>query len=163
MKPVPILLIEDDDNDVFFFERAIKKAELSAHLTVLRDGQAAIEYFTGTNDFADRAKHPLPWLTFLDLNLPQKHGLEVLRFLRESNEIDKMPVIVLTSSTSEQDIREAYNLGANSYFTKPSDADKLVDLLKQIEVYWLKMSKLPPACKGRAPLLSNPGGSEERK
>ena len=143
----PLLLIEDDENDVLFFERAVRKASAPFAVHVLRDGAAAIEYFRGEREFADRNKHPLPCLTFLDLNLPLKHGLEVLKSLRENSEIERTPVIVLTSSLADQDIREAYNLGANSYVAKPASADRLVDILLEVQAHWFGVAVLPGSCE----------------
>src|SRR5206468_2292026 len=115
MTDLPILLVEDDSNDVFFFERAAKKAGLIAPIHVLRDGHEAVTYLNGDGIYADRNAHPFPILMVLDLNLPQRHGLEVLRWLRQCKSCRTLLVIVLTSSRSELDIHEAYELGANSY------------------------------------------------
>src|SRR6476660_732111 len=121
MLELPILLVEDDPNDVFFFERAAKKAGIGVPVHTVRDGQEAVNYLTGEGVYADREVHPFPVLMVLDLNLPQRHGLEVLRWLRNCKTCRTLLVIVLTSSRSELDIHEAYELGANSYLVKPSD------------------------------------------
>jgi DNA-binding response OmpR family regulator len=144
MNDCAILLVEDDDNDVFFFEYALSKADVEVALHVVRDGQQAMDYLSGKGEFADRQLHPLPRLAILDLNLPRKHGLDVLRFLRtHSPASDKCPIVVLTSSNSERDIRDAYHLGANSYLVKPGDTDALVRLVKLIHEYWLGANRLP--------------------
>jgi CheY-like chemotaxis protein len=140
----PILLVEDDANDVFFFERALHKAEVPSPMTVVSDGQEAIDLLAGKEGFADREKFPLPCLIVLDLNLPRKNGLQVLDWIRQNPEFEPVIVIVFTSSTSEQDMRDAYRLGANSYLVKPSDPDELVDLVKLISLYWLGANQSPP-------------------
>src|ERR1700759_4051699 len=99
-----ILLVEDDDNDVFFFQRAVKKTEWNCRLQIARDGDQAIEYLSSDGSFSDRNAHPLPSLVLLDLNLPHKHGLEVLRWIRASAMDTAVPVVILTSSIAERDI-----------------------------------------------------------
>ena len=141
----PILLVEDDENDVFFFEHAMKEAEFIHPLRIARNGGEAIDYLAGAGAFADRARFPLPCMVLLDLNLPRQHGLEVLRWFREHAPDRTVPVIVLTSSTSDQDMREAYRLGANSYLNKPSQPDELVALVRAVKEFWFHHNRLPPA------------------
>jgi DNA-binding response OmpR family regulator len=143
MNTFPILLVEDDENDIFFFERAYKKAGITNPLHIVRDGDEAIQYLSGKEAFADREKFPLPSLIVLDLNLPLKHGLEVLKWLREKRDFDTLVVVVLTSSQSEMDMRQAYKLGANSYLVKPSDPDKLTDIARLVSDYWLRTNQAP--------------------
>lgn len=138
----PIFLIEDDENDVFFFERAAKKAELRQPLAIARDGREAVERLQKSNGGT-----ALPCLVVLDLNLPQRNGLEVLEWLRAQPSLKRIPVIVLTSSTSDKDIQQAYDLGANSYLVKPGDPDKLVALARLIKEYWLTANQMPPGVK----------------
>jgi CheY-like chemotaxis protein len=135
----PILLIEDDENDVFFFERAIKKAEIRQPMVTVRDGREAVDYFQKT-----APANAVPCLIILDLNLPQRNGLEVLEWLRAQPPFKAVPVVVLTSSTSDKDIQQAYETGANSYLVKPGDPDKLVALVKLVKDYWLMANQLPP-------------------
>jgi CheY-like chemotaxis protein len=144
MKLPSILLVEDDENDIFFLQRAFEKAQIAAPLHIVRDGQEAIDYFCGNGSFSDRIKNPLPCLTLLDLNLPRKHGFEVLQSLHGNPDFDKSPIVILTSSTSEEDMRQAYNLGANSYLLKQNDPNKLVSMAKGISAYWLEMNQFPP-------------------
>ncbi len=143
MNESPILLVEDDANDAFFFQRAMKEADFTHPLQVARDGTEAIDYLTGTGAFADRAQFPLPCLIVLDLNLPRQHGLEVLRWIRGRDANNTVPVVVLTSSTSERDLREAYRDGANSYLNKPSDPDELVALVSALKGYWFGLNRVP--------------------
>jgi DNA-binding response OmpR family regulator len=146
MSGYPILLVEDDANDVFFFKRAMKLAEISYPLRVVRDGREAIAYFSGGTGFEDRATHPLPCLVILDLNLPHKNGLEVLQWIRSSAPDPVVPVVVLTSSTAELDMREAYRFGANSYLVKPSQPENLIEVLRALKLYWFDFNRVPGPC-----------------
>ena len=143
MNSDPILLVEDDENDVFFFERAIKLAPVTHPLHVARDGDEAVAYLSGAGAFCNRAQFPLPALVVLDLNLPHKPGLEVLKWIRESAPEKAVPVVVLTSSTSERDIQQAERLGANSFLNKPSHPDVLVELVRGLNRDWLTGSGVP--------------------
>ncbi|MDO8544573.1 MAG: response regulator [Opitutaceae bacterium] len=137
MSAAPILLVEDDENDVFFFERALKRAGCTHPVHVARDGEEAIAYFTKAGAAADRASRlPLPCLTLLDLDLPRMAGLEVLEWIREHMADLTVPVIVLTASTSKRAMREAYRLGAKSCLLKPSHPDELVKLVQALKGYW---------------------------
>jgi CheY-like chemotaxis protein len=130
MNASPILLVEDDVNDVFFFERAVKKAGVPRGVQVARDGQEAVVYLSGEGEFADRKKYPLPCLVVLDLNMPNKNGFEVLEWLRQTSALDRLPAVILTSSQAEKDRQRAYDLGAKAYYVKPSDPAQLVEILK---------------------------------
>lgn len=151
----PILLVEDDENDAFFFERAVKKTGLPHALRVVRDGQEAIHYLGGTGNYTDRAAHPLPGLLVLDLNLPVKHGLEVLQWLRARPETRSIVVIVLTSSIDVLDLHEAYSFGANSYLVKPADPNDLTNVVEAVRQYWLTLNAPPPQLDDD-PRLRNP-------
>ena len=139
-----ILLVEDDRNDVFFFQRAMEMAGLTCPLRIVRDGREAIDYLSGAGTFGDRVQFPLPCMVLLDLNLPRQHGLEVLQWIRGHAPDPAVPVIVLTSSTSDRDVREAYRLGANSYLNKPSGSEELVALVRALDVYWFRHNRLVP-------------------
>jgi CheY-like chemotaxis protein len=143
----PILLVEDDANDVFFFDRAVKKVGIAHPLHVTQDGQQAIDYLAGNGEFADRARYPKPGLIVLDLNLPVKHGLEVLKWIRQNRDTHTTVVIVLTSSGAELDMHEAYALGANSYLVKPADPTALATVVDAIKTYWLTFNRPPPAIR----------------
>jgi DNA-binding response OmpR family regulator len=151
---LPILLVEDDENDVFFFERALKHAEFLNSLRTVRDGREAIAYLSGTGLFSDRDRSPLPCLVVLDLNLPHKHGLEVLQWIRAAAPDPHVPVIVLTSSTSDLDIHAAYKLGANSYLTKPSRPDELVQLVRAFKLYWFDFNRVASTRINPSPVAS---------
>jgi CheY-like chemotaxis protein len=128
---LPILLIEDNPMDVDLTQRAFIRHNLANPLEVMRDGQEAIDFVAGW-----RAGDPVPTVILLDLKLPKICGLEVLRVIRAHPDIGTVPVVVLTSSAEDDDIRKAYLLGANSSIVKPVDFEKFIDVARQIELYW---------------------------
>jgi DNA-binding response OmpR family regulator len=138
-----ILLVEDDRNDAFFFQHAMESAGLSHCLRIVRDGREAMDYLSGAGAFADRVQFPMPCIVLLDLNLGCLHGLEVLKWIRGHAPDPFVPVIVLSSSTSDRDMREAYRLGANSCLNKPSGAEDLLALVRALDVYWFRHNRLP--------------------
>jgi CheY-like chemotaxis protein len=140
----PILLVEDNPDDVLFLQRAFKATAITAPLRVLTDGEAAIAYLAGNGAFADRAAYPLPALMLLDLNMPRVSGFDVLRWLRQQPGLKRLPVVVLTSSAQDEDVTRAYDLGANSYVLKPSGLAQINEVAKQIEGYWLSVNQRPP-------------------
>ena len=137
-----ILQVEDDPNDVFFLKHAMKKAGVANPIQVVSDGQEAIDYLQGVGQFADRGKFPFPCLVLLDLKLPYVMGLEVLRWIRKQPGV-ALPVVMLTASAEDADIATAYRLGANAFLTKPSEANKLEDMVKAIRDFWLTHNMLP--------------------
>ena len=139
-----ILLVEDDGNDVLLFEHAVRKSNLTSSIHVVNDGEQAIDYLRGFDKYADRQKFPMPLLILLDLKLPRKGGLEVLGWLREQNSsLNRLPVVILTSSRQSTDINRAYELGANSYLVKPADFDKLSNIVKLLDSYWFLLNERP--------------------
>ena len=124
---------------MFFLSRALAGV-IEAPLEIVSDGQAAMNYLTITSK-------PEPCVALLDLNLPHKSGLEVLKWIRQESKRPTLIVIVLTSSTSESDIDQAYRLGANSYVIKPTDATKLKEFVELLKRYWLGWNQSPPGCK----------------
>jgi two-component system response regulator len=144
MNATPILLIEDGEDDVFFFQHAVKKAGIANPLQVAKDGQEALDYLAGTGKFADFEKYPPPTLIFLDLKLPRVMGFEVLRRIREQPEWRKLIVLVLTSSASDADMAKAYELGANAYLVKPPESGRLAVILQAVKDFWLTHNHTPP-------------------
>lgn len=138
-----VLLVEDDPDDVFFLRDAFKKTGMPDALRVVRDGEEAVAYLLGQAAYADRTLHPLPALVLLDLKLPRKSGLEVLEWRRGRPGLMRIPVIVLTSSQSEDDMNKAYEFGANSYLVKPISSDAQLDMVKAIQEYWTALNKVP--------------------
>jgi len=138
-----ILLVEDNEDDVFLMKRALKSAGIVNPLCVAEDGQKAIDYLQGTGEFANRATYPLPALIFLDLKLPFVRGLDVLAWLRRDDRFKTIIVVVLTSSEEPSDLSNAYKLGANSYLVKPPTPQQLEELAKAFKLYWLEYNKIP--------------------
>ena len=140
------MLAEDDENDVFFLQRAFQQAKIENPLRVVRDGQEAIDYLSGDGKFSDRNLYPLPHLIILDLKMPRKTGLDVLRWLQEQPELRCLPVLVLSSSAQRTDIERAYELGANGFVVKPASLEKRVELAKLIGAFWLDFNVGPLVC-----------------
>lgn len=143
MTTTTVLLVEDDPNDVFFFQNVWKKAGIANPLRVAKDGQEALDYLEGAGEFADRDKYPLPCLTILDLKLPRVMGLEVLKRIRELPALRKLIVIVLSSSLSDEDISEVYEFGGNAYLVKPPEMGRLADIVQAIKHFWLTHNHAP--------------------
>lgn len=141
----PILLVEDDENDVFFFQRAIGKAGIKNPIQVAADGQEAIDYLSGAGKFTGRSESLAPALVLLDLKLPFVMGLDVLKWIRQESGLAPI-VVILSSSREEADISAAYRLGANAYLVKPVETSKLLDMVKAINCFWLTLNLPPPAC-----------------
>ena len=138
-----VLLVEDGHSERELFAIAGEKAGVRFSLRQAADGLEALDYLNGHSIFADRTAYPFPSLVILDLNMPKMSGFEVLQWIRSHPSIHELPVIMWTSSTSEADIRRAYSLAANSYLVKPMSIGLLVDMVRQIEDYWLKLNHLP--------------------
>jgi CheY-like chemotaxis protein len=136
-----LLLVEDNEDDVFLMRRALKGARVVNPLHVVEDGQAAVDYLAGTGKYADRESYPLPAVVFLDLKLPYLSGHDVLAWIRRQKELESMVVIVLTSSNEANDLSRCYALGANSYLVKPPTPDQLEDLAKAFKWYWLEYNQ----------------------
>ena len=145
----PILQVEDDPNDVFFLQYAMRRVEVANPIQVASDGQQAIDYLKGINKFKDREKFPFPCLVLLDLKLPYVMGLNVLEWIRQQPGMGLI-VILLTASGQDADIASAYRLGANAFLTKPSKASQLVDVAKAIKDFWLTHNTLPQESHGQA-------------
>ena len=136
-----ILLVEDNEDDVFPMKRALKNAGIKNPLRVAEDGQQAMDYLSGTGAYADRTQYPIPALVFLDLKLPMRKGLDVLAWIRKQPHLEGVVVVVLTSSNEPSDLKQSYRLGANSYVVKPPTASQLLDLAKAFKWYWLEFNR----------------------
>ena len=140
-RPVEILLVEDNPGDVRLTQEAFKDAKVLNHLSVVRDGVEALAFLRREGN---QTEAPRPDLILLDLNLPKKDGHEVLREIKADEQLRRIPVVILTTSSAQQDILKSYDLHANSYITKPVDLDQFVTVVKTIEDFWLTIVKLPP-------------------
>jgi CheY-like chemotaxis protein len=136
-----LLLVEDNEDDVFLMKRALKGAHVVNPLHVVEDGQEAVDYLAGTGKFADRESYPLPAVVFLDLKLPYISGHDVLAWIRRQKDLDSLVVIVLTSSNEPSDLSRCYALGANSYVVKPPTPEQLEELAKSFKWYWLEYNQ----------------------
>lgn len=141
--PIKILLIEDNPADVRLTQEAMKAAEFPVELEVKYDGEAALEYLLLS---CDESVHLLPDIILLDLNLPKIDGRELLSIIKSDKRLMKIPVIVLSTSESQDDIHKAYNAHCNCYLTKPVGFDEFSDLLDAINRFWLSVVNLPLRC-----------------
>jgi CheY-like chemotaxis protein len=140
-----ILLVEDNEDDVFLMRHALTSAGVSNPVFVVESGQQAIEYLSGLGPYHDRDRYPMPVIVFLDLKLPLMSGHEVLAWIRGQRQLESLLVVVLTSSNEPSDVRRSYSLGANSYLMKPLTARQLVDLAKAFSWSWMERTQLPVA------------------
>lgn len=138
--PIEILLIEDNSGDARLLKEAFKDIETQCNISIVKDGVDALKYLYKKDEFFNSQT---PDLIILDLNLPKKSGIEVLKEIKFDEDIKDIPVIVLTTSSSEKDIKTAYQLHANSYLKKPVDLDEFEQVVKTIEMFWLKLALLP--------------------
>jgi CheY-like chemotaxis protein len=138
-----ILLVDDSENDRMFMRIAFKKASFNWPIQEVHDGDEAIAYLKGNGSFNDRGKFPLPTLMLLDLNMPKKNGFDVLEWVRAQNQLKHLHIIVMTASTRPDDVRKAYQLGANSFLVKPVAIEDLVKIVGCMHD-WLQMSQLAP-------------------
>lgn len=143
LKDSGILLVEDDSNDILFIQRAFRRSKLENSMQIVRDGDQAVAYLSGEEQYADRNLYPLPGMILLDLKLPRRSGLEVLEWLREQPVIKRIPVVILTSSKENVDVNRAYDIGVNSYLLKPVNYNALNDMIETLNAFWLKLNCYP--------------------
>ncbi|WP_459190943.1 response regulator [Halosimplex sp. J119] len=139
--PADILLVEDNPGDVRLTQEAFKEGQIHNTLHVVTDGVEATDFLYRRGDHADA---PRPDVVLLDLNLPRKNGDEVLDEIRDDPELERLPVIVLTSSKAEEDVVQSYELQANAYLTKPVDPTEFIETVQSIQEFWLEVVRLPP-------------------
>jgi two-component system, response regulator len=144
VNPKIILLVEDNPSDVALTQRALSKSHIANELVVVEDGQEALDYLFGSEDLEGNDTQNLPTLILLDIKLPKVDGLEVLRQIRSHKRTRRLPVVMLTSSSEEQDIGASYDLGVNSYIRKPVDFMQFAQAIQQLDLYWLVLNEVPP-------------------
>lgn len=135
-----VLLVEDNEGDVRLIKEAFSESKIDKTFNVARDGEDALNFLYGRGKYTERIK---PDIILLDINLPKKNGFEVLERIKTDPELKKIPVIMLSSSSSEEHIIKSYDLNANCYVTKPVDFDEYIRAVKIIEDFWFQMAKLP--------------------
>jgi chemotaxis family two-component system response regulator Rcp1 len=141
MRPVEILLVEDSPADVALTREALEDSKLSNNLYVVTDGEEALDFLFHRGSHAEK---PRPDLILLDLNLPKKNGLEVLREIKKDEQLSLIPVVIMTVSKDERDIVESYRLHANCYIRKPVKFGEFIEIVKSIEDFWFSIVTLPP-------------------
>jgi CheY-like chemotaxis protein len=139
-KPIEILLVEDNPGDVCLTRQAFESGRVLNNLSVVNDGRQAMAFLRHENEYVDA---PRPDLILLDLNLPAMDGREVLHEIKKDAVLRRIPVIILTTSQAEKDIKTTYESHANSFITKPVDLDEFLNIIKEIETFWLNVVKLP--------------------
>lgn len=139
-KTVEILLVDDNIGDVVLTKEALKGADFTNRVSIARDGFEALDFLRQAGKFANA---PTPDLILLDINMPRKNGCEVLEEIRRDEALKLIPIVILTSSEAEDDIRRAYEMGANCYVTKPADLDEMVKIVQAIDYFWTTVAKLP--------------------
>lgn len=140
VRVVEILLVEDDSGDIDLTKEALKESKLQVSLNVVRDGVEAIAYLRREGEYANATR---PDLILLDLNLPRLNGREVLQEIKNDDKLKLIPVLVLTTSDTHEDIRSSYDLGANCYINKPLGLDEFIQVVRAIENFWFTIVQLP--------------------
>jgi CheY-like chemotaxis protein len=141
MSPIEILLVEDSPADVRLTREALKEEKVRVNLNVVNDGVEAMQYLRKEDKYTKAVR---PDLVLLDLNLPKKDGREVLKDMKNDEDLKRIPVVILTVSKAEEDVLKTYNLHANCYITKPLDLNQFSHVVKSIKDFWLTIVKLPP-------------------
>ena len=139
-RPIEILLVEDSPGDVRLTKEALREGKIRNHLSVATDGELALAFLRREGCYANA---PRPDVVLLDLNLPKKDGREVLTELKADPRLRRIPVVVLTTSSNEEDVLRAYDLHANCYITNPVDLDQFISVVQSIESFWLTIVTLP--------------------
>lgn len=141
LNAVEILIVEDDPHDAELTVRALKKNNLANNVFVAEDGEEALDFFFCRGKFESRSFQNPPKVVLLDLKLPKVSGLEVLKRVKEDKRTTHIPIVIVTSSREEPDMKEAYELGVNSYVVKPVDFDMFVSAMSSLGMYWLLVNQ----------------------
>ncbi|MBN1909764.1 MAG: response regulator [Pirellulales bacterium] len=142
-EPLNILHVEDNPDHAHLVKRSLRKYRVANRICLLEDGEAALEYLFHRGSFREPENSPRPDLVLLDLRLPKVDGLEVLRIIKSTGELQQIPVVILTSSEAERDVAQAYECHANSYLVKPVGFDQFTDMMEQLGFYWLGWNHFP--------------------
>lgn len=141
--PIVILMADDDDDDFVLTKKALKKAKLLNTLHRVKDGQELIDYLHHREGYEDTEKFERPGVILLDLNMPRKDGREALKEIKSDPELSSIPVVVFTTSKAEEDVYRTYQLGVNSFITKPVTFDSLINVMQALGKYWFEIVELP--------------------
>jgi len=144
MKPIPILMADDDEDDRLLTKDAFREYRVGNVLLFVEDGEELMEYLHRKGKFTDPKRSPRPGLILLDLNMPRKDGREALEEIKSDRNLRSIPVVVLTTSKAEEDVLRSYDLGVNSFITKPVTFEGLVEVVKTLGKYWIEIVELPP-------------------
>lgn len=144
-RPIVILLADDDEEDRMLAANALEESRVVNDLRFVHDGDELLDYLNHRGQYADPASAPAPGLILLDLNMPRKDGREALREIKANPDLRRIPIVVLTTSKAEEDIYRTYDLGANSFITKPVSFEGLVAVMRDIGRYWIEIVELPPS------------------
>ncbi|MFN2150195.1 MAG: response regulator [Anaerolineales bacterium] len=142
-KPIDILLVDDNPDDVELALFALRRNQLANHIQIVRDGVEALDFLFCKGKYEDRDCSRRPKLVLLDLKMPKLNGLEVLKAIRENPQTAGIPVVILTTSKEDRDLVESYRLGVNSYIVKPVDFEQFSDVVRQLGFYWLLLNERP--------------------
>ena len=140
---ITLLLAEDDPDDRMLIRDALREARLANDLHTVEDGEELLDYLNRRGAYAGATEAPRPGLILLDLNMPRKDGREALQEIKSDPDLRQIPVVVLTTSKAEEDVFRSYDLGANSFITKPVTFESLVEVMKTLERYWFEIVELP--------------------
>jgi CheY-like chemotaxis protein len=138
MKPISILLVEDNEGDILLTTEALEECKIVNKITIIKDGKAAIDFFEYLND-----KNDIPDIVLLDINLPKVSGQEVLVYIKNNNKYKQIPVIMLTTSSAEKDIMASYKNHVNCYITKPVEVMDFIKAITKIEDFWINIVSIP--------------------
>jgi CheY-like chemotaxis protein len=149
-KSITILMADDDPDDRLLVKNAFKESRLANSMRFVEDGEELMDYLHRRGQYTDGQTSPRPGLILLDLNMPKKDGREALKEIKDDAGLREIPVVVLTTSQDEEDILRSYNLGANSYITKPVTFEGLVEVMKVLGRYWFEIVELPADVQGES-------------
>lgn len=142
-KHIIILIADDDAEDRMLTKEALEESHLTNNMQFVEDGEQLMDYLHHRGKFTDKDKYPTPGLILLDLNMPKKDGREALKEIKADKDLRIIPIVILTTSKAEEDILRTYDLGVNSFITKPVTFSALVDTMQTLSKYWFEIVKLP--------------------
>lgn len=142
-KPIEILIADDDAEDRMLILDALKESHLKNNIQYVENGEELIQYLQNKGKYSDENKYPIPGIILLDLNMPKKDGREALKEIKSNDKLKNIPIIILTTSKAEEDVLKTYNLGANSFITKPVTFLAMVEVMNTLKKYWFEIVELP--------------------